>query len=108
MANVSDSRSPHGQRIFADQPVDFSKTGSFGLKRTASNSELFYLNRSSSKRSESLESREPSVTESELISSQQIQAYSNVFGDIIKQDSLYGGILVNVKQTYDQYIRQIE
>lgn len=47
------------------------------------------------------------TNDTEGISKRQIEIYGQVFDDIIRQDNVYGGLLVSVKKNYDDYIAQL-
>ena len=43
----------------------------------------------------------------DIVSKKQYEVYTQVFDDIIKQDTAYGGLLVSVKKNYEDYIQQL-
>ena len=51
--------------------------------------------------------RAPFESSVDDLSHQQIEIYGQVFEDIIKEDKVYGGLLVNVKKHYDEFISHL-
>lgn len=85
------------------------KAAQCSLKRVSSSSGLGLHPLSKNPHSSALTSSDSGrkTNDTEGISKRQIEIYGQVFDDIIRQDTVYGGLLVSVKKNYDEYITQL-